>query len=42
MSTFLLINERRSTEGRSDSRHTAVSTDVMLRAVGIMALFGIG
>jgi hypothetical protein len=42
MSTFLLINERRSTEGSSDSRHTVVGTDVMLRATGIMALFGIG
>ena len=42
MSTFLLINERRSTEGRPDTRHTGVSTDAMLRSTGIMALFGIG
>src|ERR1700733_10635026 len=42
MSMFLQINERRSTEGRSDTRHTGVSTDTMLRSTGIMALFGIG
>jgi hypothetical protein len=42
MSTFLLIDERHSTQEHFPARHTEVSADVMLRATGIMALFGIG
>jgi uncharacterized membrane protein SirB2 len=42
MATFLLIDERPSTEERPAARHTEVSPDALLRATGIMALFGIG
>jgi hypothetical protein len=42
MSTFLLIDERHSTEERPAARHPEVSADAMLRATGIVALFGIG
>jgi len=42
MSTFLLLDEHRRTQGRALTPHTGVSADAMLRATGIMALFGIG
>jgi hypothetical protein len=42
MSTFLVTTERRSNETRFDGRSAAATTDAMLRATAIMALFGIG
>jgi hypothetical protein len=42
MSTFLLIDEAHPPQGSADTRPTVLGPDAMLRAVGIMALFGIG
>lgn len=42
MSTFSLIDEYRPTRDRPDTRHPGANAEAMLRATGIMALFGIG